>query len=70
MSDGLLPALSSLLRREISIPRAHAGAGDAAHLNFDLPVAAVASFVGWIVTQTVLSADLVGDLRERAARLL
>src|SRR6185295_10910887 len=66
----LLPAFSSRLRRVISITRAHAGAGDAAHFHFDLPVAAIARFIGWIVTQTVLSADLVGDLRECAASLL
>src|SRR3981081_2413241 len=60
----------SLLRRKVSLACPHAGVFHAAHLDFDLTKAAVASLVRWIVAQAVLRANLVGNLRKGGPRLL
>src|SRR3569832_1380504 len=59
-----------LFRRVIAVSRAHCGfVFHAAHFEFDRTIFSVASFVGWIVTQTVLRADVLGYLRKRSARI-
>src|SRR6267142_1656157 len=59
-----------LLRCIVSLARPHAGIFHAAHLNFDLTKATVASLVRWIVAQAVLGANLVGYLCKGGPRLL
>src|SRR4051812_22055890 len=60
---------ASTLRRVITFTRSHVCVFDAANLDRDLPVLAVAIFIRWVVTQTVLRPDFVGDRGKRGARL-
>src|ERR1041384_3317449 len=60
----------SLLRRVITIARAHGRILDAAQLHGDLAKLTIASLVRGIVTKAVLRANLVGDLRKGRARVL
>src|SRR5690242_21743903 len=55
-----------LFRRVVAVARAdHGVAFHAAHFEFDRAILSVASFVGWIVTETVLGADVLRHLRKR-----
>src|SRR6185369_16270539 len=59
-----------LFRRVIAVARAHSGfVFYAAHFEFDGTILSIARFVAWIVTQTVLRADVLGHLRKRSARV-
>src|SRR5690349_8531582 len=62
--------MSLLFRRVVAVARAYdCYVFHAAHFEFDRAIFSVASFVGWIVTQTVLRADVLGHLRKRRARI-
>src|ERR1051325_3753147 len=59
-----------LFRRVVAVARAHdCFVFHATHFEFDGTIFSVASLVGWIVTQTVLRADVLGHLRKRSARI-
>src|SRR5947207_2851254 len=57
------------LRRVVTLARSNlrAASGHAANFDANRAKAPVTSFIGRIVAETVLSADLVSDLRERCA---
>src|SRR6185503_18421338 len=57
-------------RGVVSIARADLGfVFQAAHFEFDRTKLSIASFVGWIITETVERADIGGDTRERGPRI-
>src|SRR5437870_3412972 len=63
-------SLLTFLGRVIAIARAHARIFHATQLDFDLAKAPVTSFVRRVITEAVLRADLVSDLREGSTRIL
>src|SRR6185436_19120747 len=59
-----------LFRRVVAIARAdHRLIFHATHFEFDGTILSIASFVGWIVTETVLRADVFRHLSKRGARI-
>src|SRR6476620_4763270 len=60
----------SLFRRVVSIACANlCFVFQAAHFEFDRTKLSIASFVGWIITETVKRADICRDTRERSTRI-
>src|SRR6185503_19234576 len=59
-----------LFRRVVTIARAdNCFVFQASHFEFDRTILPVASFVGWIVTETVLRPDILSHTRKRCARI-
>src|ERR1051325_1946119 len=59
-----------LFRRVVAIARADdCFVFQASHFEFDGTILSVASFVSWIVTETILRADVFSHTRKRGARI-